>query len=87
MYFPGEDPIHVSWFKDDEYLPDCKDFEYMNYGNGEFGLRLRDTFLDDTGTYQCQAYNCHGDAHTLGHLIVKSIFIYSLISYVMIFLK
>lgn len=72
---PGAFPMYVTWFKNDEKLPECNDFQYTDHGHGEFSLILNDTFLADSGLYKCEAYNCHGDAVSVGHLIVSGIWI------------
>lgn len=68
---PGAFPMYVTWYKNDEKLPECNDFQYIDHGHGEFSLKLNDTFLADSGLYKCEACNCHGDAVSVGHLIVS----------------
>ncbi|KAK7590722.1 hypothetical protein V9T40_002335 [Parthenolecanium corni] len=67
----GAFPMYVTWYKNDEKLPECNDFQYIDHGHGEFSLKLNDTFLADSGLYKCEACNCHGDAVSVGHLIVS----------------
>lgn len=63
--------MEVVWYKNDNKLPSCEDFQYINHGNGEFSLKLSDIFSADGGAYKCKVYNCHGDAVSSGQLFVK----------------
>jgi hypothetical protein len=57
--------------KDGVEVPDCPDLRHVDYGDGRFGLRIADVFTADSGIYNCEAFNDHGDAITSGHLIVN----------------
>lgn len=63
--------MHLKWYKNNANLPNCDDFQYMDYNNGEFGLKFNDVFLADSGSYKCEVYNCYGDATSTCHLIVE----------------
>uniref|UniRef100_A0A182QC83 Myosin light chain kinase, smooth muscle n=1 Tax=Anopheles farauti TaxID=69004 RepID=A0A182QC83_9DIPT len=41
------------WKKNGKPIKDSSDFAYIDHGNGKFGLRLKDPFLDDAGLYEC----------------------------------
>uniref|UniRef100_A0A182MDD0 Ig-like domain-containing protein n=1 Tax=Anopheles culicifacies TaxID=139723 RepID=A0A182MDD0_9DIPT len=45
--------VKCSWKKNGRPVKDSSDFAYIDHGNGKFGLRLRDPFLDDAGLYEC----------------------------------
>ncbi|GLH01366.1 Uncharacterized protein GBIM_07514, partial [Gryllus bimaculatus] len=73
-WFPplrGTPPIDVVWLKDGAELPDCDDFRYVDYGDGRVGLRFADVFEQDSGDYSCEAFSAHGDAATVGRLLVQ----------------
>uniref|UniRef100_A0A1B6CDT2 Myosin light chain kinase, smooth muscle-like n=2 Tax=Clastoptera arizonana TaxID=38151 RepID=A0A1B6CDT2_9HEMI len=67
----GTLPIEVVWVRNGIEIPDCEDFRHVDYGDGRFGLRIADIFIADSGTYNCEAFNLHGDAITSGRLLVK----------------
>ncbi|XP_066996546.2 titin homolog isoform X2 [Anabrus simplex] len=67
----GTSPIDVVWVKDDNEIPDCDDFRYVDYGDGRFALRIADVFPQDAGEYRCEAFSPHGEpAVTCGRLHV-----------------
>ncbi|KAI5730222.1 hypothetical protein M8J76_011412 [Diaphorina citri] len=66
----GSQPLDVIWTKDSAELVNCSDFKYVDYGDGRYGLRFLDTFLEDSGIYTCEAFNEHGDATTTTTLVV-----------------
>ncbi|XP_052903259.1 myosin light chain kinase, smooth muscle-like [Anopheles moucheti] len=45
--------VKCSWKKNGRPVKDSTDFAYIDHGNGKFGLRLKDPFLDDAGLYEC----------------------------------
>ncbi|XP_053660445.1 myosin light chain kinase, smooth muscle-like [Anopheles marshallii] len=45
--------VKCSWKKNGRIVKDSMDFAYIDHGNGKFGLRLKDPFLDDAGLYEC----------------------------------
>uniref|UniRef100_A0A6E8V1F2 [Myosin light-chain] kinase n=2 Tax=Anopheles coluzzii TaxID=1518534 RepID=A0A6E8V1F2_ANOCL len=45
--------VKCSWKKNGRLVKDSTDFAYIDHGNGKFGLRLKDPFLDDAGLYEC----------------------------------
>ena len=63
--------MEIIWYKNGEKLPNCSDFQYIDNENGEFGLKLNDVFLADSGSYKCEVYNCYGDATSAGQLSVQ----------------
>lgn len=63
--------MQITWYKNGEKLPNCDDFQYIDNNNGEFGLKLNDVFLADSGSYKCEVYNCYGDATSTGQLTVQ----------------
>uniref|UniRef100_A0A182P4E6 Myosin light chain kinase, smooth muscle n=1 Tax=Anopheles epiroticus TaxID=199890 RepID=A0A182P4E6_9DIPT len=45
--------VKCTWKKNGRPVKDSTDFAYIDHGNGKFGLRLKDPFLDDAGLYEC----------------------------------
>ncbi|XP_050068409.1 myosin light chain kinase, smooth muscle-like [Anopheles maculipalpis] len=45
--------VKCSWKKNGRPVKDSTDFAYIDHGNGKFGLRVKDPFLDDAGLYEC----------------------------------
>uniref|UniRef100_A0A182XWG5 Uncharacterized protein n=1 Tax=Anopheles stephensi TaxID=30069 RepID=A0A182XWG5_ANOST len=45
--------VKCSWKKNGRPVKDSTDFAYIDHGNGKFGLRIKDPFLDDAGLYEC----------------------------------
>uniref|UniRef100_A0A182S5X1 Uncharacterized protein n=1 Tax=Anopheles maculatus TaxID=74869 RepID=A0A182S5X1_9DIPT len=45
--------VKCSWKKNGRPVKDSSDFAYIDHGNGKFGLRIKDPFLDDAGLYEC----------------------------------
>uniref|UniRef100_A0A182JX02 Myosin light chain kinase, smooth muscle n=1 Tax=Anopheles christyi TaxID=43041 RepID=A0A182JX02_9DIPT len=45
--------VKCTWKKNGRPVKDSTDFAYIDHGNGKFGLRLSDPFLDDAGLYEC----------------------------------
>lgn len=57
-------PFNVKWTKDYKEVPDCDDFEYMDYGAGLLGLKIVDVYLQDAGTYHCEVITPQGNIKT-----------------------
>ncbi|XP_053671378.1 myosin light chain kinase, smooth muscle-like [Anopheles nili] len=41
------------WKRNGRPVKDSSDFAYIDHGNGQLGLRLKDPFLDDAGLFEC----------------------------------
>lgn len=67
----GDGPLEIVWSKDNKEIPDCEDFHYVDYGDGRYGLRIADAFIEDSGEYSCEVFNRSGDATCSARLWVK----------------
>ncbi|KAL0279933.1 UNVERIFIED_CONTAM: hypothetical protein PYX00_001383 [Menopon gallinae] len=67
----GDGPLEIVWSKDNKEIPDCEDFHYVDYGDGRYGLRIADTFIEDSGEYSCEVFNKFGDAISSARVWVK----------------
>lgn len=57
-------PFNVRWTKDSKEVPDCDDYEYMDYGGGLLGLKIVEAFLQDSGKYHCEVITSFGTIKT-----------------------
>lgn len=62
--------MRVLWIRNDQELKNSEDFTYLEEGEGEYSLVIRDIFPEDAGIYICEAYNAHGDAHSYCRIAV-----------------
>lgn len=62
-----------TWIKNEEVLPDCDYFQYVDYGNGYIGLRFEDIFTQDSGNYSCIVSNSFGTCKSSCKISVEGI--------------
>lgn len=63
-----------TWIKNEEIVPSCDYFQYVDYSNGVIGLRFEDIFAQDSGTYSCIVSNTFGICKSTCHVYVNGIY-------------
>jgi hypothetical protein len=65
----GEDPLVISWYKDDEPLV-LDDRVKTKIEGKMYTLDISKTYASDSGCYECSVENGHGKVYTRAYLIV-----------------
>lgn len=50
----SEHTFDYFWYKNEKIVPNSSDFRYIDFGKGLIGLRIKDPFINDSGTYKCE---------------------------------
>nr|XP_054406952.1 myosin light chain kinase, smooth muscle-like [Pongo abelii] len=66
----GNPPPEVIWLHNGNEIQGSEDFHFEQRGT-QHSLCIQEVFLEDTGTYICEAWNSAGEVHTQAMLMVQ----------------